>query len=163
MKWLVCIYYTDLQNCLFIKYKDEYQKSKWTIECKIFISFIWSRSELWKPYNDNVFTKKLIFATYIGMSTGSAIQIDRLLKKSKIMSMVKWPLRGLRRKSAVEIWYLNENEVIWDILGHIGPKQPRNYKFEIGYAQAKSAKPHWKQYVDFINSCSFFTCTNSES
>ena len=68
MKWHVCIYYTDIQNCLFDKYKDEYQKSKWTIECKIFISFIWSRSELWKPYNDNVFTKKLIFATYIGMS-----------------------------------------------------------------------------------------------
>ena len=58
----------DIQNYLFIKYKDEYQKSKWTIECRIFISFIWSRSELWKCYNDNVFTKKLIFATYIGMS-----------------------------------------------------------------------------------------------
>ena len=52
----------------FIKYKDEYQKSKWTIECRIFISFIWSRSELWKCYNNNVFTKKRIFATYIGMS-----------------------------------------------------------------------------------------------
>ena len=39
-----------------------------TIECRIFVSFIWSRSELWKCYNNNVFTKKLIFATYIGMS-----------------------------------------------------------------------------------------------
>ena len=42
----------------FIKYKDEYQKSKWTIECRIFISFIWSRSELWNRNNNNVFTKK---------------------------------------------------------------------------------------------------------
>ena len=38
----------DIQNYLLIEYKDEYQKSKWTIECRIFISFIWmfwSRSE----------------------------------------------------------------------------------------------------------------------
>ena len=48
----------DIQNCLFIKYKDEYQKSKWTIECRIFISFIWFRSELWNRNNYNVFTKK---------------------------------------------------------------------------------------------------------
>ena len=48
----------DIQNYLFIKYKDEYQKSKWTIECRIFISFIWSRSELWNRNNNNVFTKK---------------------------------------------------------------------------------------------------------
>ena len=27
----------DIQNYLFIKYKVEYQKSKWTIECRIFI------------------------------------------------------------------------------------------------------------------------------
>ena len=39
-------------------YKDEYQKSKWTIECRIFISFIWSQSELWNRNNNNVFTKK---------------------------------------------------------------------------------------------------------
>ena len=38
-----------VQNCLFIKYKDEYQKFKWTIECRIFISFIWSRSEPENP------------------------------------------------------------------------------------------------------------------
>ena len=62
MKWLVCIYYTDLQNCFFIKYKDEYQKSKWTIECRIFISFIWSWSELWNRNNNNDFTKKLKLA-----------------------------------------------------------------------------------------------------
>ena len=31
MKWHVYIYYTDIQNCLFNKYKDEYQKCKWTI------------------------------------------------------------------------------------------------------------------------------------
>ena len=36
-----------LLNCLFVKYKDEHQKSKWTIECRIFISFIWHWSELW--------------------------------------------------------------------------------------------------------------------
>ena len=48
----------DVQNYLSIKYKDEYQKSKWTIECRIFISFIWSRSELWNRNNNNVFTKK---------------------------------------------------------------------------------------------------------
>ena len=57
-----------IQNYLFMKYKDEYQKSNWTIECRIFISFIWSQSKLSKRYNDNIFTKKLIFATYIGMS-----------------------------------------------------------------------------------------------
>ena len=34
MKWPVCIYYTDIQICMFFKYKDEYQKSKWTIECR---------------------------------------------------------------------------------------------------------------------------------
>ena len=77
--------------------------------------------------------------------------------------MVKWPLRGLRRKIAIEIWYLNENELIWDFWGHIGLKQPRNHKFEIGYAQAKSAKLQLNQYADFICSHSFFTCTNSES
>ena len=58
VKWPVCIYYTDIQNCMFIKYKDEYQKSKWTIECRIFISFIWHWSELWTRKNNNVFTKK---------------------------------------------------------------------------------------------------------
>ena len=42
----------------FIKYKDEYQKFKWTIDFRIFISFIWSRSELWNRNNNNVFTKK---------------------------------------------------------------------------------------------------------
>ena len=30
----------DLQNYLLVKYKDEYQKSKWTIECRIFTSFL---------------------------------------------------------------------------------------------------------------------------
>ena len=54
----------DIQNYLLIEYKDEYQKSKWTIECRIFISFIWSRSELWNRKNNNVFTKK----TKIGMT-----------------------------------------------------------------------------------------------
>ena len=48
--------------------------------------------------------------------TGSAIQIDWLLKKCKIRSMVIWPLRGLMWKNTIEIWYLNENELIWDIL-----------------------------------------------
>ena len=48
----------DIQNYLLIEYKDEYQKSKWTIECRIFISFIWSRSELWNRNNNNVFMKK---------------------------------------------------------------------------------------------------------
>ena len=52
----------DIQNYSFIKYKDEYQNHKWTIEFRIFISFIWSRSELWNCNNNNVFTKKRKFA-----------------------------------------------------------------------------------------------------
>ena len=54
----------DIQNYLFIRYKDEYQKSKWTIESGIFISFIWSWSELWNRNNNKVYTKK----TKIGMT-----------------------------------------------------------------------------------------------
>ena len=77
--------------------------------------------------------------------------------------MLKLPLRVLRGQNAIEIWYLNENEIIWDFWGHVGLKQPRNHKFEIGYAQVKLVKPHLNQCVDFINSHSFVICTNSES
>ena len=38
--------------------KNEHQKSKWTTECRIFISYIWHWSELWTRKNKNVFTKK---------------------------------------------------------------------------------------------------------
>ena len=62
---MACLYLLHwFIKLFFIKYKDEYQKSKWTIECRIFISFIWSRSELWNRRNNNDFTKK----TKIGMT-----------------------------------------------------------------------------------------------
>ena len=63
-----------------------------------------------------------------------------------------WPV--FREKNTIEIWYLNNNEAYEAIL-----EQPQNHKFEIGYAQAKSAKPHLNQYVDFISSRTFLTCT----
>ena len=53
---------------------------------------------------------------------------------SKIWSMTKWPLCSLKCQNAIAIWYLNENELICDFRGHIGLKQPRNYKFKFGWA-----------------------------
>ena len=94
---------------------------------------------------------------------GPPFKLAGCFKKSKIRSMVKWPLRGLRSINTIEIWYLNENELISDFWGHIVLKQPRNHKFEIGYAQAKSAKLQLNQYADFFSSRSFVTCTNSKS
>ena len=110
MKWLVYIYYTDFKNCLFIKYKDEYQKSKWTIEYRIFISFIWSRSELSKCYNDNVFTKKLIFATYIGMSRFPQpylLQFFRSLRKKLLETVqIAFFKLGVHRSLILKIFCL---------------------------------------------------------
>ena len=68
-----------------------------------------------------------------------------------------------KRPEEKKILLKYENELLWDFWGHIGLKQPRNHKFEIGYAQAESAKPHLNQYVNFISSRSFFTYANSES
>ena len=71
--------------------------------------------------------------------------------------------RPEEKKYFWKIEYLNANELIWDFWGHIVLKQPLNHKFEIGYMQAKSAKPHKNQHVDFISSPSFFILTNSET
>ena len=82
---------------------------------------------------------------------------------SKIWSIEKWPLSNLKCSNAFEIWYLNENELIWDIWGLIGLKQPQNNKSEIGWAQAFSAKPILNQYIDFISSRRGFNCSYNES
>ena len=39
-----------------------------------------------------------------------------VLKKSKIWSLVNWSQRCPRRNNSIEIWYLNEYELILDIL-----------------------------------------------
>ena len=88
----------------------------------------------------------------------SKLYSDKRLKSknqcfcSKIWSITKWPLSNLKCSNAFEIWYLNENKLIWDIWGHIGLKQPRNHKFKIDWAQAFSAEPDLNQNIDFISS-----------
>ena len=94
---MACLYLLHWFTKLFyIKYKNQYQKSKWTIEYRIFIAFIWSRSDLWKCYNDNVFTKKQIFATYIGMSRFP-------------QPYVYQPSVPTNRKTAIYGYYLKKN------------------------------------------------------
>ena len=103
------------------------------------------------------------------ISLASKLYSDKRLKSknqcfcSKIWSITKWPLSNLKCSNAFEIWYLNENKLIWDIWGHIGLKQPRNHKFKIDWAQAFSAEPDLNQNIDFISSRRCFVCTNNDS
>ena len=108
----------DIQKHLCIKYKDKYQKSRLTIESRIFISFIWPRSELWKCYNDNVFTKKLIFTTYIGMSRfpqpyllrprktrfARSKNILYLIERFELCNTKKYVVSGTSRKFSHNTW-----------------------------------------------------------
>ena len=82
---------------------------------------------------------------------------------SKIRSMTKWPLCSLKCQHAITIWYLNENELIYDFRGRNGLKQPRICKFEFGWAWAKSTRLHINTSVDFIRCSIFQNCTSSES
>ena len=78
----------------------------------------------------------------------------------KIKSLAKWPLTSLKWQNQIAIWYFNENEVIWNYGGHIGLKQPRNYKFNFGWAWAKSTLPHLNKSVDFTSNRSIKKHTN---
>ena len=79
---------------------------------------------------------------------------------SKIRSDSNWPLSSLTSQSKqnqIEIWYLNDNELIWDFWCLIGPKQPRNYKFELGWVQAKSTQSYLDRFIDFCHGRNFLT------
>ena len=82
---------------------------------------------------------------------------------SKIRSMAKWPLSRVIWKNAIAIWYLNENELIKVIGGHIDLKQPRNYKFKYRWAWAKPTLFHLNTSVDFFSCLISWSCTYSES
>ena len=77
--------------------------------------------------------------------------------------MAKWPLSRVIWKNAIAIWYLNENELIKVIGGHIDLKQPRNYKFKYGWAWAKPTLFHLNTSVDFFSCLISWSCTYSES
>ena len=77
--------------------------------------------------------------------------------------MTSWPGRKIWFKNAFAMWYLSENELIWEIWGHIDLKQPRNLKLDIKSAKPNSPKSCENPFVDFISSQSFLTFTNSES
>ena len=82
---------------------------------------------------------------------------------SKIRYLIWQPLKCLKWKNAIAIWYLYANELFWDFRGHIDLKQPRNYKFRLGWAQAKSTQSHLGRSIDFCGSRNFLTQTYSES
>ena len=82
---------------------------------------------------------------------------------SKIRSIAKWPLSNIKSSNAFEIWYLSENELIWDFWGHIGLKRPRNHKIKLGWARAKSAQSHLDRSIGFCDGWNFLTQTYSES
>ena len=88
------------------------------------------------------------------------VKVQKYCFCSKIWSNAKWPLSNRKSSNAFEIWYLSENELIWDFWGHIGLKQPRNHKFKFGWARAKSTRPHINQPVDFFRNHSFKKRTN---
>ena len=82
--------------------------------------------------------------------------------RSKIRSMTKWPISSLRFKNAIAIWYLNENELIWDFRGHTGLKQTQNLKLDFKSAWAKSTNSCLKMSVDYICVQIFKKWTHSE-
>ena len=82
---------------------------------------------------------------------------------SEIRSMRKRPLSSLKWQNAILVWYLNENERIWDIWGHISLKKPQNYKMNFECARAKSTKS-WLDSLDaFYDRLSFKKWAYSES
>ena len=83
--------------------------------------------------------------------------------RSEIWPIANWPLSNLICSNAVVIWCLSENELIWVSWGHIGLKEPRNYKLKLGWAQAKSTQSHLDRSIDFCGSRNFLTQTYSES
>ena len=81
---------------------------------------------------------------------------------SKIRIMTNLLLSRLRWKNAIVIWYLNENELIWDFRGHTGLKQTQNLKFDFKSAWAKSTNSCLKLSVDYICGQIFKKWTHSE-
>ena len=82
---------------------------------------------------------------------------------SKIRYLIWQPLKCLKWKNAIAIWYLYANELFWDFRGHIDHKQPRNYKLKSAWAWAISTEFHLNKRVDFIRGSTFWTRTYSES
>ena len=77
--------------------------------------------------------------------------------------MTSWPGSNIWLKNAFAMWYLNENELIWEIWGHIDLKQPQNLKIDFKSAQVKSAASCLKTSVNFISGLSFWNRTYYES
>ena len=83
--------------------------------------------------------------------------------RSEIWPIANWPLSNLICSNAVVIWCLSENELIWVSWGHIGLKQPRNYKLKLVWARAKSTQSLLDRPIDFWGRGNFLTQTYSES
>ena len=82
---------------------------------------------------------------------------------SKIRYLIWQPLKCLKWKNAITIWYLHDNEQLWNFRGHIDLKQSRNYKLKSVWARAISTESHLNRLVDFIRGPTFLTCTYSKS
>ena len=111
--------------------------------------------DYWNAYNIMPLTSNLYW--------GQRPECENPCFWSKIRSMSKWPISSLRLKNTFAIWYLNENELIRVFRGHVGHKQPRNYKFKYGWAWAKPTLFHLNTSVDFFSCLISWSCTYSES
>ena len=103
-----------------------------------------------------------IFSLALKLYWGQRLKFKIQALCSEIKSMAKRPLCSLKWQNSIPIWYFNENEVIWNLRGHIVLKHPRNYKFKFEWARAKSDLSHLNRFVHFISSCSFKKCTDSQ-
>ena len=66
-------------------------------------------------------------------------------------------------KNTIEMQYLNENNLISDFWGHIGLKQPQNWKLYFKSAQAFSAQSRLNRYIAFCGGLIYKIWTYSES
>ena len=112
--------------------------------------------------NDHQFAPSLISLTS-NLYWGQRLTYGHPRFWSKMRSIAKWPLSRLRIKNTIVIWYLNDNELTLEIWGQNGLKQPQIYKFEFGWAQAKSDLFQFIRSIDFIGGPSFKKRTNYES
>ena len=75
--------------------------------------------------NDYQFAHNIISLTSKKSLGNRLICIDPCYR-SKIRSLVKRPQNSLIQKIAIDTWYLNENELIWEVLGHNDLEWPQN-------------------------------------
>ena len=77
--------------------------------------------------------------------------------------MTNWPLCSLKCQNAITIQHFNENKLICNFRGHIGLKQPRNFKLDFMCAQADSTTRQKKENKVSQDNFSQFSKLSSES